>query len=104
MGHVRDRGLVVLTGCGHAGIVNITRYARALTGVAHVHAVLGGFHLTGPTFEKIIPPTVDALTELAPDVIVPVHCTGWVAQHALASRLPQAFVPNTVGTRFDLAA
>ncbi|MGH4026397.1 MAG: MBL fold metallo-hydrolase, partial [Pseudonocardiaceae bacterium] len=46
--HVRDRGLVVLTGCGHAGIVNITRYARALSGVAHVHAVLGGFHLSGP--------------------------------------------------------
>lgn len=102
--HVRGRGLVVLTGCGHAGVVNITRYARALTGVGHVHALIGGFHLTGPSFEQIIPRTVAALRELAPDVVVPAHCTGWAAQHALATALPEAFVPNTVGTRIDLAA
>ncbi len=52
--HVAGRGLVVLTGCGHAGIVNIVRYARALTGVEQVHAVVGGFHLTGAAFEPII--------------------------------------------------
>ena len=102
--HVRDRGLVVLTGCGHAGIVNITRYARQLTGVESVHAVLGGFHLTGALFEPIIGPTIDALGELGPDVVVPAHCTGWRAQHTLAERLPEAFIQNTVGTRFDLVA
>ena len=47
--HVRDKGLVVvLTGCGHAGIVNITRYARRLTGIDRVYAVLGGFHRRDP--------------------------------------------------------
>jgi 7,8-dihydropterin-6-yl-methyl-4-(beta-D-ribofuranosyl)aminobenzene 5'-phosphate synthase len=102
--NVRGAGLVVLTGCGHAGIVNITRYARQLTGVADVHAVIGGFHLTGAVFEPIIPPTVDALADLAPDVIVPAHCTGWKAALALAGRLPDAFIANSVGTRFDLVA
>jgi 7,8-dihydropterin-6-yl-methyl-4-(beta-D-ribofuranosyl)aminobenzene 5'-phosphate synthase len=102
--HVRGRGLVVLTGCGHAGVVNLTRYARHLTGVQDVHAVMGGFHLTGPGFEPIIPATVEALAELAPDVVVPAHCTGWKAATAFAARLPEAFIQNTVGTTFDLVA
>jgi 7,8-dihydropterin-6-yl-methyl-4-(beta-D-ribofuranosyl)aminobenzene 5'-phosphate synthase len=100
--HVQDRGLVVLTGCGHAGVVNIVRYARALTGVERVHAVLGGFHLTGAVFEPIIPPTVDGLAGLAPDYLVPAHCTGWRAMRELATRLPDAFIPNSIGTRVEL--
>ena len=100
--HVRDKGLVVLTGCGHAGIVNIVRYAKKLTGVDDVYAVIGGFHLSGALFDPIIPQTVDALAELRPQWIVPAHCTGWRAQHALSARLPEAFVPNSVGTRFEL--
>ena len=68
--HVAGRGLVVLTGCGHAGIINICRYAQRLTGVK-LHAVIGGFHLAGPLFEPIIGDTVNALEQLAPDVIVP---------------------------------
>jgi 7,8-dihydropterin-6-yl-methyl-4-(beta-D-ribofuranosyl)aminobenzene 5'-phosphate synthase len=102
--HVRGRGLVVLTGCGHAGAVNIARHALRLTGIDRLHALLGGFHLTGPGFEPIIGPTVTALGELAPDVIVPAHCTGWRAQHRLASALPEAFIPNAVGTSFTLSA
>ena len=102
--NVRDRGLVVLTGCGHAGVVNICRYALRLTRVSRLAAVLGGFHLTGPAFEPIINPTVSALRDLAPDVVVPAHCTGWRAQHSLAAELPQAFIPNAVGTSVTLAA
>jgi 7,8-dihydropterin-6-yl-methyl-4-(beta-D-ribofuranosyl)aminobenzene 5'-phosphate synthase len=101
--HVRGRGLVVLTGCGHAGAVNIARHAMRLTGVDKLHAMLGGFHLTGPTFEPIIEPTVAAFADMAPDVLVPAHCTGWKAQHRLAATLPEAFVPNAVGTSFTLA-
>ena len=100
--HVRDKGLVVLTGCGHAGVINTIRHAQQLTGVETVYAVIGGFHLTGPLFERIITPTVAALKELSPAVIVPAHCTGWKATHALARELPEAFVPNSVGTRFLL--
>jgi 7,8-dihydropterin-6-yl-methyl-4-(beta-D-ribofuranosyl)aminobenzene 5'-phosphate synthase len=102
--NVRGRGLVVLTGCGHAGAVNICRYAMRLTGTAHLHGLFGGFHLTGPAFEPIIEPTVAALRDLSPDVIVPAHCTGWRAQHRLAAALPSAFIPNAVGTTFTLAA
>lgn len=101
---VRGRGLVVLTGCGHSGVVNILRYARRLTGEGRIHAVLGGFHLSGPAFEPIIGPTCDALAELAPDVLVPAHCTGWRATHALAARFPEAFIQNSVGTRFEFSA
>jgi len=100
--NVRDRGLVVITGCGHSGIVNIVRYAGKLTGVERVYAVIGGFHLNGPLFEPIIPATCRALMEMVPAVIVPAHCTGWRATHALASAFPDAFIQNSVGTRFEL--
>lgn len=102
--HVTGCGLLVLTGCGHAGIVNIVRYARALTGVEQVHAVVGGFHLTGALFESIIGPTVAGLGELAPDVLLPAHCTGWRAMHELANRMPGAFIANSVGTSLQLVA
>lgn len=100
--HVRGKGLVVLTGCGHAGVVNITRYARRLTGVSQVHAVLGGFHLGGPLFEPLIPQVCAELERLSPAVLLPAHCTGWAAQRAFAERFPAAFIPNTVGTRLEL--
>ncbi|HZC53873.1 MAG TPA: MBL fold metallo-hydrolase, partial [Mycobacterium sp.] len=102
--HVRDRGLVVLTGCGHAGAVNIVRQATRLTGVHRVHALIGGLHLSGPAFEPIISPTVAALTELAPDLLVPAHCTGWRAQHALSASLPDAWVQGSSGTSYHLTA
>jgi 7,8-dihydropterin-6-yl-methyl-4-(beta-D-ribofuranosyl)aminobenzene 5'-phosphate synthase len=101
--HVRGAGLVVLTGCGHAGIVNISRYARRLTGVDRIHALVGGFHLNGPAYAQVVGPTVDALADLAPGVIVPAHCTGWDATRAIADRLPDAFIQNSVGTRYELA-
>lgn len=64
--HVRGQGLVVLTGCGHAGAVNIVRHAMRLTGGDRLHALLGGLHLGGPFFEPNVPPTVQALTDLDP--------------------------------------
>ncbi|MGE0680407.1 MAG: MBL fold metallo-hydrolase [Candidatus Binatia bacterium] len=100
--NVKDKGLVVLTGCGHAGAINTIRQAQELTGVQKVHAVIGGFHLSGMLFEPIIAPTVAALKELNPALIVPAHCTGWKAVHTIARELPQAFVQNSVGTRFVL--
>ena len=102
--NVRGRGLVVVTGCGHAGVVNIVRHAMRLTGVSRLLAVIGGFHLSGPAFEPVIEPTVSALTELAPELIVPGHCTGWRAQHALAAKLPGAWVQTSVGTSYTLSA
>ena len=101
---VRGRGLVVLTGCGHAGLINTLRHVQRLTGEDHFHAVIGGFHLSGRYFEPIIAPTCDALAAIAPDYIVPTHCTGWRAIHAIAARFPDAFIQNSVGTRFEFVA
>jgi 7,8-dihydropterin-6-yl-methyl-4-(beta-D-ribofuranosyl)aminobenzene 5'-phosphate synthase len=99
---VKDKGLLVITGCGHAGVVNICRYARQLTNDRPLYAVMGGFHLNGPVFEPLIPQVLDDLGALSPSVVVPAHCTGWRAQHAIGARFGEAFVPNTVGTRFEL--
>ncbi|MDP9074182.1 MAG: MBL fold metallo-hydrolase [Actinomycetota bacterium] len=99
---VKDKGLVVMTGCGHAGVVNICRYAQRLVTERPLYAVLGGFHLNGPLFEPLIPRVCEDLAAMQPRVVVPAHCTGWRAQHALAARFPAAFIPNSVGTRFVL--
>jgi 7,8-dihydropterin-6-yl-methyl-4-(beta-D-ribofuranosyl)aminobenzene 5'-phosphate synthase len=96
------RGLVVLTGCGHAGIVNVVRQAQRLTGETNVAAVIGGFHLSGPMFEPIIEPTVAAFDDLQPELLMPAHCTGWKAVHRLAHRFPDAFVQSAVGTTISL--
>ena len=102
--HVRGQGLMVLTGCAHAGAVNIARHAQRLTGVAELHALVGGLHLGGPAFEPIIGQTVTALADLQPALVVPGHCTGWRAQHALAAALPDAWVAGSSGSSFRLAA
>jgi 7,8-dihydropterin-6-yl-methyl-4-(beta-D-ribofuranosyl)aminobenzene 5'-phosphate synthase len=100
--NVAGGGLVVLTGCGHAGVVNITRYASLLTGGEPVYAVIGGFHLSGPVFEPLIPRVLDDLAAMSPAVLMPAHCTGWRAQHAMSARFPDACVPGTVGTSLYL--
>ena len=102
--HVRGRGLVVLTGCGHAGAVNIARHAQRLTGVGHVAALLGGLHLGGPAFEPVIGPTVEALTAMELSLVVPGHCTGWRAQHALAAALPNAWTAGSSGSSYRIDA
>lgn len=102
--HLHRRGLVVLTGCSHAGAINIVRHAQRLTAVPTLHALVGGLHLSGPAFEPIIGRTVDALTEMNPDLLVPGHCTGWRAQHALAAALPGAWIAGSSGSSFRLAA
>ena len=99
---VAGKGLMVITGCGHAGVVNIARYATRLTGGQPLYALLGGFHLNGPLFEPLIPRVLDDLAAMNPGVLVPAHCTGWRAQHAMSARFPAAFTPNTVGTSFHL--
>lgn len=100
--NVAGKGLVIVTGCGHSGVVNITRYARKLTGVERIYALVGGFHLSGKVYAPIIGRVVEAIAELSPDLVVPAHCTGWDAQVALARRLPEVFTPNAVGATFEL--
>lgn len=98
--NVKGKGLVVISGCAHAGIINTVEYAKKITGVDNVHAVMGGFHLTGPVFELIIQPTIDAMKQIDPDYIVPMHCTGWKAINRFAEEMPGRFILNTVGTTY----
>ncbi|OPX64792.1 MBL fold metallo-hydrolase [Methanoregula sp. PtaB.Bin085] len=98
--NVAGKGLVVMSGCAHAGIVNTVEYARKITGTNHVHAVLGGFHLNGKAFESVIPPTIDALKKIGPDYIVPMHCTGWDAINRFLAAMPGKCILNTVGTTY----
>lgn len=96
--NVRGKGLVIITGCCHSGIINTIHYAQKLTKYQQIHAVLGGFHLTGGIFEKIIPATIEELKEINPDYLMPGHCTGWSAIHQISQAMPKAFIPNNVGT------
>ena len=97
---VKNKGLVVIGGCSHAGIINTVKHAQKVTGAPKVHAVLGGFHLTGPMLEPIIAPTIGEMKKFSPDYIVPTHCTGWKAINQFAKEMPEQFILNTVGTTY----
>jgi 7,8-dihydropterin-6-yl-methyl-4-(beta-D-ribofuranosyl)aminobenzene 5'-phosphate synthase len=97
---VKGKGLVVIGGCSHAGIINITKYLRAAAQTSKVYAVMGGFHLTGPIFESIISPTIEEMKKIAPDFVMPTHCTGWRAINEFAREMPRQFVFTTVGTTY----
>jgi len=97
---IRDKGLVVITGCGHSGIVNILKYAKELTGNDRIYAVIGGMHLTGGTFEPIIPRTIDELERLKPRFLIPCHCSGLKAVNEIVRIMPNAFIQNSVGTTY----
>jgi 7,8-dihydropterin-6-yl-methyl-4-(beta-D-ribofuranosyl)aminobenzene 5'-phosphate synthase len=103
IGHVRDRGLVIVTSCSHRGIVGICRNAVRVTGVPKVHAIVGGFHLSGLAEERVTR-VVDAFQELGVDYVVPQHCTGLEAIATLYQRLPRQVVMSSVGTRFVFEA
>jgi len=96
--NVQGRGLVVVSSCSHSVVVNVLRNAQRVTGVEKIRGFIGGLHLTGKTFEKIIPETVEELKKIRPDVIVPGHCTGWRAAHQISRALLQAYVQTSVGT------
>ena len=102
--HLRGKGLAVIGGCSHAGIVNTVLYGKKLTGAQTVHAVLGGFHLSGPFFEPVIGETIEALKAMAPKVLVPMHCTGWKAIHRFEEAFPGVFILNAVGSNYTLSS
>jgi 7,8-dihydropterin-6-yl-methyl-4-(beta-D-ribofuranosyl)aminobenzene 5'-phosphate synthase len=97
---VKDKGLVIITGCGHAGIINTLNYAKELTGEDRIYSVLGGMHLSGGLFEPIIPTTVEELEKVKPKFVVPCHCSGLKAITEIARKMPSAFIQNSVGTNY----
>jgi 7,8-dihydropterin-6-yl-methyl-4-(beta-D-ribofuranosyl)aminobenzene 5'-phosphate synthase len=97
--NVKDKGLVVLTGCAHSGVVNTVRYAQEISGVDRVYAILGGFHLA-PASDDDIARTIDEIESLQPALITPTHCTGFPAIAEFSRRMPDQFVLGVVGTRY----
>ena len=101
--NAKGKGLVVLSGCAHRGIVNAIRQAQKMTGVEKIHAVMGGFHLTGAKPELILK-TVGDIAAINPDYIIPTHCTGFEAIATFAREMPSKFILNTAGTRYIITA
>ena len=95
---VRDLGLVIVSGCSHAGAINVLRHVQRLAGEPRIAGFIGGLHLTGGLFEPRIDPTVEALRAARVGRIVAAHCSGWRAVHAIAHAMPEAFVQSAVGT------
>jgi 7,8-dihydropterin-6-yl-methyl-4-(beta-D-ribofuranosyl)aminobenzene 5'-phosphate synthase len=100
--NLRKKGLVVLTGCGHAGIINTLNYAKDLTGVDKIYAIIGGFHLPadGGIYEEAMNPTIKEIQNADPQYIIPCHCTGWKATNRIIDLMPDKFIPSAVGTTF----
>ncbi len=95
---LKGKGLVVVAGCSHAGIVNTVRYGMKLTGEDRVFAIMGGFHLANDPSGELVEKTIQGLMDVSPDFIMPMHCTGWKAIHSIAAAFPSAFNLSTVGS------
>lgn len=95
---VKDKGLVVLSGCGHAGIINTIRHAQKLAEVKRVYAVLGGFHLVNAS-DMRMDRTIEALRSINPEIMSPMHCAGFKFILRVAREMPESFVQNCVGTQ-----
>ena len=100
--NVKGRGLVVLSGCAHAGIVNTVKHAQTIAGIDKVHAVIGGFHLINAKPE-IIHNTVADIKAMKPDHIVPIHCTGFEAIVGFSKEMPDELTMNTAGSKYTFA-
>lgn len=97
--HLEGRGLIILTGCGHAGLVNTVSEAIRQTGVRRVHALLGGFHLCGASPRRIRA-TIRDLKKVSPRYVVPSHCSGLEFEAALREAFPGGFAIDMVGTEY----
>ncbi len=101
--NLRDRGLVVITSCGHAGIINTVRQAMEVSGVRKLHALVGGFHLA-PADDNYLRQSVEALERLNPDVVIPMHCSGTNFLQAMREQMPDRLALSTTGSIFTLGA
>jgi 7,8-dihydropterin-6-yl-methyl-4-(beta-D-ribofuranosyl)aminobenzene 5'-phosphate synthase len=98
--HVREKGIIVFSACSHAGIINVLLSAREMFSEVPLYGVLGGLHLAGAAMERLIPDTVAHLKQFELQQIMPAHCTGWRALHALLNEFGESVVtPSAVGSR-----
>jgi len=97
--NIKEKGLVILSGCAHSGIVNTVNYAKEISGVDNGWAIIGGFHLARAT-DKEIQQTIDHIKTMEPNLIVPCHCTGFRAQCQFARQMPDVFEEGVVGATY----
>lgn len=102
--NVKGKGLVILSGCAHSGIINTVYHAMKVTGIKDVRAIMGGFHLSGPLFESIIERTIEELHKINPGYIIPTHCTGRNAMMHIKEEMPDQFILNMSGTKLTFSS
>ena len=99
---VENKGLVIITGCSHAGIVNIIHHAKKITGTSKINSIIGGFHLVDASDERIRK-TVMAIKEFNPGWVYAGHCTGFRAQAELRNVFKEKFLPLQTGMLIDIS-
>ena len=94
--NLKDKGLIVISSCGHVGIVNSVRQAMEVSGVHKVHAIMGGFHL-GPAPADYLTQVVGEIGKLNPDVLIPMHCSGLNFTQEAQRQMPGKVLTTTTG-------
>ena len=92
--NVKEKGLVVLTGCSHPGLVNILKHAQKVSGVNKIYAVTGGFHISGLNVGLKIG---EFLRKLDVRLVSPCHCTSDDAKRGIAKVMGETYVKNGSG-------
>jgi 7,8-dihydropterin-6-yl-methyl-4-(beta-D-ribofuranosyl)aminobenzene 5'-phosphate synthase len=101
--NVKDKGLVVISSCGHVGIVNSARQAQEVSGVQKIHAIVGGFHL-GPAPADYLKQVVEEIKKLNPDAVIPMHCSGDNFVRAIRDNMPDKLLESSTGSRYIFGA
>lgn len=101
--NIKDRGLVVISSCGHAGIVNSVLRAQEVSGIGKVHAVMGGFHLA-PAPKPYLNQVMAELKKLDIDYLIPMHCSGTNFVNAVTEQMPEKLILSSTGSRFTFGA
>jgi len=99
--NIKDRGLVIITGCSHAGIINIANQAIEVTGCNKIEGIIGGLHLVGAS-DNVIRRTVEELSKLNVAWVSAGHCTGFKAQVEIYLAFGEKFLPLHTGMQFEL--
>ena len=99
--NVEGNGLVIVSGCSHAGIVNIMEQARRITGIDKIIGVIGGFHLRVANEEQLTE-TVDELNKA--DFVSAGHCTGFEAMKRISNKMGDRFKLLQCGTTIEFKA
>jgi 7,8-dihydropterin-6-yl-methyl-4-(beta-D-ribofuranosyl)aminobenzene 5'-phosphate synthase len=101
--NIRGKGLVVISSCGHVGIVNSVRQAQEVSGIQKVHAIVGGFHL-GPAPADYLKQVVAEIKKLEPDVLIPMHCSGLNFTLEAQAQMPGSVISTSTGSRLIFSA